>query len=1614
MPVFSTSAQCWKTEAIALSPRLLLRLSTTLSTVAIALTGFALPGVAQSLIVPDDTLGAEGSVVFENFGGIPNEVIGGGAQRAQNLFHSFEEFNVDEGRGAFFFSPDGIANIFNRVTGNNPSNILGTLGTFGGNADLFFMNPNGILFGPNSSLNVQGSFAAITADAIEFGEEGFFSATNPEVPSDLLTVDPSAFFFNQIPAGNITNQSVAPIAPGVPLFAGLRVPNGENLLLLGGEVSIDGGRLTAFGGRVDIGAVDGAGSVALSPDGSLFFPEDLERASIRFDNGAFVDTRSDGRGDIAVTGQNIVLSEGSNLIAGITAGLEGVESRAGDIILNATESIQITEFSLVGNGVFLDATGAGGNIIVDTSTLELLGGAQIAASVFGEGDVGDVQINATDRVTIDGSSEVSGFGSGILNTVEANAEGDGGNIIIDTTILEVLDGAQLAATTLGEGNAGKVQINATDRVTFEGTSDDGTLRSSIVSGVEPDAVGDGGNIIIDTTILEVLDGAQLAASTFGEGNAGEVQINASDRVTFEGTSGDGVFISGALSLVGSNAAGDGGDIIIDTTTLELLNGATLNASTAGEGNAGEVQLNASDRVTFEGTSDNGASRSAAASVVGPNAVGNGGNIVINTATIEVLNGATLNASTAGEGNAGEVQLNASERVTFEGTNVFSIVGPNAVGNGGDIIIDTTTLEVLNGAALNASTGGEGNAGRIEITATDHVRFEGTSNDDVFRSAAVSSVEAGAVGNASDIIITTTTLEVLNGAQLLANTFGEGDAGGVKITAIDRVTFEGTSNDGVFSSAAFSTVEAGAIGDGGNIEVTTTTLKVLNGARLSASTGGMGNAGSVLIEADDRVTFEGTSNDGVFSSAAFSTVEAGAIGDGGNIEVTTTTLEVLNGARLSASTGGMGNAGSVLIEADDRVTFEGTSDDNSVFRSGAFSTVAVGAIGDGGNIEIKTLTLEVLDGAQLLTSNFGEGNAGSVVIEASDRTTFTGTSGDGVFSSAALSSVAAGAMGDGGDIEITTRILEVLNGAGLSASTFGEGNAGSVVIEASDRTTFAGTSEVGTVSVAGSTVGSTVEAGAVGDGGDIRITTTSLEVLDAAFLSTTTAGEGNAGRIRLDVTGTISISGASEENSQLTSGISSSILPGGRGNAGDILIRANNLSVEDGSQIAAVVARPQQALQDAQGETLNGGRGQAGNIQIRVVESIVFSGTNISGFSSGILTLTEREAWGRGGNISINTGSLRIEDGAIIVASTFNPSNAGNITINADSLDLFEGGQIVTNTRNSGNAGQITLDVSGDIVIDGFDSDFGDRIERARAYVQLPDVSDRISDVIVNQGRSSGIFANTETENSIGDGGSIQVTTSNLQLLNGGAIVTQSEGEGLAGDITLNVSDRLEMVNGEVVTEAFQSSGGNIAINTRDGFGSGQVLLQGDSDITTSSQNDGGNIDIRGAWILAFDDSDILAFSADGRGGNVTLDTPAFFGESFTPASLNADPSTLDNNDRVDINASGAVSGTVLLPDVNFIQNSLNDLPESLINTEDLIANSCVVQNEDGSSTFVITGAGGLPERPGETSSAYPTGEVQTVPEDSDRSTWQPGDPIIEPQGVYQLPTGELVLSHACR
>jgi hypothetical protein len=276
---------------------------------------------------------------------------------------------------------------------------------------------------------------------------------------------------------------------GTPLL-GLRVPDGENLLLLGHDITMPRGALNALGGRVEVGAVGGIGTVDLNADGSLSFPASLPRSDVTLTDGAAIDVLSDDGGIITVTADNINLLTGSVLLAGIDTDLGTAESQAGDLTLNATGAIQVRQSSAVSNQVRPGATGNAGDIDINAATVLVTEDGSLSNITFGQGNAGDVRITATDRVTLDGVD--------VFSQVARVGMGQGGNIEIDTSILELLNGVQLVASTQGRGNAGNVLVTASDRVTLD--------SSAGFSRVNQTGVGQAGNIEIDTATLELLNG----------------------------------------------------------------------------------------------------------------------------------------------------------------------------------------------------------------------------------------------------------------------------------------------------------------------------------------------------------------------------------------------------------------------------------------------------------------------------------------------------------------------------------------------------------------------------------------------------------------------------------------------------------------------------------------------------------------------------------------------------------------------------------------------------------------------------------------------------------------------------------------------------------------------------------------------------------------------------------------------------------------------------------------------------------------------------------------------------------------------------------------------------
>ncbi|MCX7597216.1 MAG: S-layer family protein, partial [Fischerella sp.] len=217
------------------------------------------------------------------------------------------------------------------------------------------------------------------------------------------------------------------------------------------------------------------------------------------------------------------------------------------------------------------------------------------------------------------------------------------------------------------------------------------------------------------------------------------------------------------------------------------------------------------------------------------------------------NGGTISASTFGKGNAGSVSINATGNISADGednsgvnSGIFTTVERQAEGDAGGVTVSTNDLSLTNGAQINASTFGKGNAGSVIINAKGDISADGEDNSGG-NSGIFATVEEEAEGDAGGVTVSTNDLSLTNGAQINANTLGKGNAGSVVVNATGTIFVSGEGKDG-FNSGISSNVETSDIGNAGGIEINTNNLSLTNGGTISASTFGKGNAGSVSINA----------------------------------------------------------------------------------------------------------------------------------------------------------------------------------------------------------------------------------------------------------------------------------------------------------------------------------------------------------------------------------------------------------------------------------------------------------------------------------------------------------------------------------------------------------------------------------------------------------------------------------------------------------------------------------------------------------------------------------------------------------------------------------------------
>ena len=690
-------------------------------------------------------------------------ILTGGLNRGQTLFHSFKDFSIPTGGAANFNNPAGTRDIISRVTGNLFSDINGTLNSNG--ANFLLINPNGVVFGPNAKLNVGKAFAASTASGVDLidgqGRQITFG-TNPNGDAPLLKINPNVFFN----VSRLNMGASVPGNPGIVNYGTLQTNNDSQYIgLIGGNVTLNGGKVIAPGGRIDLGGLTSAGTVSTENNGLVFGGDNLTYGNISLTNKAAVSVRATQPlapvvtfdrtnaigGNINVKGNNISLLDAGNKqsvtkSAGLDAGLETNSGNqtiaAGNININATGLVSLDRSSIQ-NTLRSGSSGQIGDVNIQANSLNLSNDSLISTNIAGTGSGGNIGIKTTGDVSISGISDQE------LLDKNTNA------ILIPFLQLANLSRSSITSNTQGQGNAGKISID---------TQGQGKLLLSnlaeISSSVRRQAVGNGGDISVSAKSIDLRNQGTISAISLGSGNAGNINIT---------TTGD-------ISISGSTPQST------ETITANSLS-SFISSDTGGKGNAGNITIDTQNlgKISLSNLAS-------IANSIGKNAVGNGNDITISAKSLDLSNNSVISSNNfGGKGDGGNINITTSGDISIAGNapQLINSITPNSnrsfivssssgQGKTGDILLNSDRLTLNQGNIVAIS--GEGKGGNVQLTNRDLLLLRNSSF------IATNSASTNRNGNGGNISINSPLIIALPGDNDIAADAVGGNGGKVDIAS----------------------------------------------------------------------------------------------------------------------------------------------------------------------------------------------------------------------------------------------------------------------------------------------------------------------------------------------------------------------------------------------------------------------------------------------------------------------------------------------------------------------------------------------------------------------------------------------------------------------------------------------------------------------------------------------------------------------------------------------------------------------------------------------------------------------------------------------------------------
>jgi len=749
---------------------------------------------AWAQVVMDGSMGAGGALKGPEYK-IKSEY---GRQAGSNLFHSFRQFDINTNENATFSGPDTVQNIISRVTGGDSSWIDGKIGSTISGANLYLLNPAGVMFGANASLDIGGSFHVSTADYLRLGRNERFY-TEPVAGEVLSAASPAAFGFLDDDIAGIAFEG-AEIREtdwnGSP--TGLNVPQGETISVIGGNIEIDGtyyqysidesntedvstGSLGAPRGRINIASLLSDGEAIPTESGTDITSE--KNGEIRLDH-ALLSVGGEGAGDVFISGGTFfadtskIEADTIDTDAGVTdirANTISISSsdvfsnadgagKGGGINLVATESVSISDLSRV----FADAwdSGDAGDVRIETEKLSVTKGGAISSDTYESGKGGNISLLASESVSISNpESKIFANARG----EEADA-GDGGTIRIETRNFSLSDKGNISSDTYdGGGEGGHILISGTGGGFAESAEvSDAQILSGTRFGEEP-GDGAGGIIEIKAKQIAFTNTGRIRSESDGSGKGGDVILRASESLLFSGSDGEWDSKVYTTAMSKEAYAGDAGNIAVEADRISFKDGGGITASTQGPGNAGVISVKANQLEL-----DTGASISSASEVEGH--AGDAGSISVDVQDTVILNhSSSITTETMGGGNAGDITLGG--RAIYM-DNISSVSSASAslsdpAGDAGRIRIDIADLISFGNDSFITTQAENAGKGQIDIDISGGIL-------QMSKSRVTTSIRSGG-NNAGDINIKIPEWNIMNHSRIVANAW-EGRGGNIHIVA----------------------------------------------------------------------------------------------------------------------------------------------------------------------------------------------------------------------------------------------------------------------------------------------------------------------------------------------------------------------------------------------------------------------------------------------------------------------------------------------------------------------------------------------------------------------------------------------------------------------------------------------------------------------------------------------------------------------------------------------------------------------------------------------------------------------------------------------------------------